>query len=435
MHGSAPCILQIRGPTLTVFLRLRASVGFEPQRGSGFLDDKFFIALLNPAIALTLAAAFLLLWLYRRQRFHLAMVAVAYSGSAVGFLLQYFVLPVGLPVSRLLSCLSFTIAVFALASAIIARCGRQPPWGQIGLLGLGGIAAFSWFMFVEPDLTWRVFAINFAFGGICLVVAAELRSLPERGAVMSIMIALALLSAANFLVRPIVAMALSGPYVGYDGFYTSFYWTTAMLSHAVFSLLIALSLFTDEALAMMHKLRSDSLTDPLSGLLNRRGFEARASALLEMCAPSKLPVALVVADLDRFKALNDRHGHAAGDRVIAEFAARLRTAAGTRAIAGRLGGEEFAVLLPMADPAAARLFAEAVRTVFSADAIDGLPREVRATASFGIASRSGEEGLSELMGRADEALYHAKRGGRDSVRVSYQRTPEPLASGVFLDTA
>jgi diguanylate cyclase (GGDEF)-like protein len=399
------------------------------------LDNELFIALLNPAIALTLAAAFFLLWLYLRQRFHLVMVAVAYAGSALGFLLQYFVLPVGLPVSRLFSVLGFTVAVFALAGAIIARHGRKPPWVQIGLLGLGGIAGFSWFMFVEPDLTGRVFAINFAFGGICLVVVAELRAVREGGAVERMMIALALLSAVNFLVRPVLAMALYGPYHTYDGFYTSFYWTTAVLSHAVFSLLIALSLFTDEALVMMHKLHSDSLTDPLSGLLNRRGFETRASALIETCARTKLPVALIVADLDRFKALNDRHGHAAGDRVIAEFAMRLRMAAGTRAIAGRMGGEEFAVLLPMADPAAARLFAEAVRTIFSGEAINGLPREVRVTASFGIAARSGGESLAELTCRADEALYHVKRGGRDGVRVSYQRAPEPLASDGFLLTA
>ncbi len=137
----------------------------------------------------------------------------------------------------------------------------------------------------------------------------------------------------------------------------------------------------------------------------------------------------MIADLDRFKALNDRHGHAAGDRVIAEFAARLRIAAGTRGVAGRLGGEEFAVLLPLADPAAARLLAEAVRAVFSAEAIDGLPPEVRVTASFGVAARSGDESLADLMRRADEALYHAKKGGRDSVRVSYQRAPETPAGG------
>ncbi|HEY6632570.1 MAG TPA: GGDEF domain-containing protein [Rhizobiaceae bacterium] len=390
------------------------------------MDNEIFIALLNPAIALTLAAAFALLWFYRRHRFHLAMVAVAYAASALGFLLQHFVLSVGLPLSRLTSNLFFTIAVCALAGALIARYGRKPPWGQIAPLALAGLAAFSWFMFVEPDLTWRVFSINFAFGGICLVVAAELRTVREKGAVEWMIMALALLSAVNFLVRPVAAMSLYGAYHTYDDFHESVYWTTAVLSHAVFSLLIALSLFTDEALVMMNKLHSDSLTDALSGLLNRRGFEARASALITACERSRLPVTLIVADLDRFKVLNDRHGHAAGDRVIAEFASRLKMAVGTRAVAGRLGGEEFAVLLPMADLASARLLADAVRAVFSNAPIDGLPPEIRVTASFGVAARSGDESLAELTRRADEALYHVKRGGRDGVRVSYQHAPEML---------
>jgi diguanylate cyclase (GGDEF)-like protein len=390
-----------------------------------FLETNLFISLLNPAIALVLASGFVILRLYQKHRPYLSALVIAYMASATGFLLQHFTLPVvGFALSRLVSNISFTLAAFCLAGAIVARYGRRVPYAAFGILGGGGLAAFSWFMFVEPDLTSRIFATNFAFGGISLVVAAELRVVPNRGPVERILVVLSLLSGLNFIVRPLAAVAIHGPYISYEGFYSSLYWTTAVLSHALLSLLLALSLFTAEALDVLKALRSESLTDPLSGLLNRRGFEARATTLLDLCTPGRLPVALVVADLDRFKALNDRHGHAAGDRVITEFAARLKTAAGTRGVAGRLGGEEFAVLLPLADPAAARLLAQAVRAVFSAEAINGLPPELRVTASFGVAARSGDESLADLMRRADEALYHAKKGGRDSVRVSYQRAPE-----------
>ncbi|WP_292274803.1 GGDEF domain-containing protein, partial [Mesorhizobium sp.] len=123
-------------------------------------------------------------------------------------------------------------------------------------------------------------------------------------------------------------------------------WTTALLSHALLSLLIALCLFTAAALDVLKALKAETHTDPLSGLLNRRGFEDRAALLLDQCAKAGFPVALVLADLDHFKALNDQHGHEAGDRVIADFAAKLRFATGARGAAGRIGGEEFAVLLP-----------------------------------------------------------------------------------------
>ncbi|MBL8576596.1 MAG: GGDEF domain-containing protein [Mesorhizobium sp.] len=392
------------------------------------MDNGLFISLVNPAIALTLAMAFLALWLYRRDRPHLVLIAMAYTGSAVGFLLQYFTLPIGLPATKLFSNLGFMVASLGIAATVIRQCGRQVPWFGMGLFVVGGLAGFSWFIFVEPDITLRVLLLNFSIGGISLVVAAELRVIRDKTPIQKVMLALAVLSGMNFLVRPVVSVALNGPFTGYENLYSSLYWTTALFSHAILSLMIALCLFTVEALDLTATLRSESLTDPLSGLLNRRGFETKASKLLDSCISSGLPVSLVVADLDRFKSLNDRHGHAAGDKVIIEFATRLRDAAGSRAVAARIGGEEFAVLLPMADPAAARLFAEAVRTVFSGNAIAGLPLDVRVTGSFGISSHSGGESLDDMLHRADEALYHAKKSGRDGVRVSYQRLPEAVAS-------
>ncbi len=399
------------------------------------MNTGLFISLLNPSISVVLACGFHLLWRYQKNRRYLAILALAYAGSAAGFLLQQFLLPIGLAPTKLFSCTVFVLAAICMSSAVVARFGRRVPIVPFLVLGLGGLASFSWFMFVDNDLSWRIFSINFALGGISLIVAVELRAIARNGPVERILFALALLSGLNFLARPILAIALSGPYQSYDGFYTSLYWTTSVLSHAVLSLLIALTLFTAEALDLFKDLRSETLTDPLSGLFNRRGFEVRSKMLLQQCAKGKLPVAVVVADLDRFKELNDRHGHAAGDLVIIEFSSRLRVAAGARGVAGRLGGEEFAVLLPLADPAAARLLAEAVRSVFSTEAIDGLPPEVRVTASFGVAGRCGGEGLDSLMRRADEALYHAKKGGRDRVRVSYERLPEMVPSNAGLKIA
>ena len=232
-------------------------------------------------------------------------------------------------------------------------------------------------MFVDPDLTWRIFAMHFALGGICLLVAAELRALLYKSLADRLLLLLALLSGLNFFARPIVVVWIHGPFESYAGFYESLFWTTAILSHAVLSLLIALSLITLAVLDVIHDLKAETHLDPLSGLLNRRGFEARAATLLNLCAAARMPVSLVVADLDHFKRLNDKLGHAAGDRVIVEFAARLKTAAGARGVAGRLGGEEFAILLPLTDIAAARTLAEAVRAIFAADAIEGVPSDIR----------------------------------------------------------
>ncbi|AZO57494.1 MULTISPECIES: diguanylate cyclase [unclassified Mesorhizobium] len=395
------------------------------------MDTGLFIALLNPTIALALGAAFLVLWFHQRHRPYLAVLAASYCISAPGFLFQYFTLPIGVVLTKLVSNICFTIAACCLSGAIIARYGRKVPAVGIAVLAGGGLAAFAWFLFVTPDLTWRILAMNFGFGGVSLLVAAELRPVRNNGPTEMILFVLSLLSSVNFFVRTLVVVIAHGPFASYDGFYGSSYWTTALLSHALLSLLIALCLFTAAALDVMKALKTETHTDPLSGLLNRRGFEERATMLLQRCAVAKFPVALVLADLDHFKALNDVHGHAAGDRVIADFAAKLRSATGARGAAGRIGGEEFAALLPLTDLAAARLFAEAVRTIYSAGGVDGLPAGTKVTASFGVAARSGDETLEPLMRRADEALYKAKKNGRDSVRLSYERpetvfVPEPL---------
>ena len=391
------------------------------KRGSGCLNNLIFTSLVSPVIALTLAVPFVALWFNRRERSYLLAIATAYGGASLGFLLQAFTLPIGVLETKLLSNIAFVLSALVLAGAIITRYGRPVPWLPLGLVALGGLAAFYWYLFLQPTLAWRVLATNLTLAAISLMAAAELRRLPDRGLIEKALLALALLSGLNFIIRPIGLVAFYGPPLSYENLYTSLYWTTSLFSHAVFSLLIALSLLAAEALDVIRTLRSESLTDPLSGLLNRRGFDVRAAAMLGVHRSSNLPVSLIVADLDRFKALNDRHGHAAGDRVIAEFGAQLQKAAGPGALAARLGGEEFAVLLPMAGPATARLFAEGVRAQFSASPIEGLPDEVRVSGSFGVASRIADETLYELARRADEALYHAKRDGRDIVRVFSSR--------------
>jgi diguanylate cyclase (GGDEF)-like protein len=379
-------------------------------------------------MALIIAAAFMLVWAHQRQRRHLAVLAAGYALSAVGFLLQYFTLPIGFGPSRLASVTAFLLSGAFVSAAVTALYRKHVPATGLAVFGLTGLGSFSWFMFVEPDLTWRLYAVNFALGAMTLLVAAELRSAAASRPVERVLFVLALLAGLNFLLRPLVVVALNGNHETHE----SLYWTTAIVSHALLSLLIAFTLLASAVLDVIHDLRAETLTDPLSRLLNRRGFEARAGELLDLNARARLPVSLVIADLDRFKALNDQFGHAAGDRVIVAFSDRLKRAAGARGVAGRLGGEEFALLLPGSGLAAATQVAEAVRAGFSGTPIEGLARPARATASFGVAALSGDETLTELFARADEALYRAKTSGRDGVRSCTRRAGQGTGAAALL---
>jgi len=164
--------------------------------------------------------------------------------------------------------------------------------------------------------------------------------------------------------------------------------------------------------------RVNALTDALTGLPNRRALFEVADALGQSRQIGDLAISVLIFDIDHFKRTNDRFGHALGDRVLKLFAATASARLnGTRLIA-RLGGEEFAAILPGVDSAEALIAGEAVRDRFanSAAFVDGLP--VGATVSVGVASDSAITGdLNGLFRRADAALYVAKRAGRNRVEI------------------
>jgi diguanylate cyclase (GGDEF)-like protein len=162
-----------------------------------------------------------------------------------------------------------------------------------------------------------------------------------------------------------------------------------------------------------------SETDALSGLANRRGFDVRALRVLAAARRLERPVSVVLFDLDHFKTLNDTYGHASGDEVIRTFADILGKLSPRGSVLGRIGGEEFAVLVAGEEAKGAQDLAEAVRCAASQPRCDPHPSF---TVSAGVALVRTSESLSEAIRRADSALYRAKREGRDRVCLAEAST-------------
>ena len=181
----------------------------------------------------------------------------------------------------------------------------------------------------------------------------------------------------------------------------------------IFGMIMALSALRAVVLEALERYRLQALTDPLSGLYNRRGFEAAVTA-------KALPgSSVVLCDIDRFKTINDRFGHDAGDKVIAALAETIRTSLPTGSTAARLGGEEFVIHLPEMAPNAAAAFADMVRLAFTARDWRAIGIGLDPTASFGVAGVSAhDESVHEAVRRADVRLYDAKQSGRDRVSVT-----------------
>ncbi len=164
-------------------------------------------------------------------------------------------------------------------------------------------------------------------------------------------------------------------------------------------------------IANRHK--SDAMTDPLTGLLNRR---ALLDSSIEFVPAG---TAVIMMDLDHFKAINDQFGHDAGDQVLKTFAELVRANIRAHDLAARIGGEEFCLVLSDSNPKAAASVAERIRSQIEAMTISTSFGPIRATISAGICIRSAEiETLQVLLNRADEALYEAKASGRNRVEVS-----------------
>jgi diguanylate cyclase (GGDEF)-like protein len=184
--------------------------------------------------------------------------------------------------------------------------------------------------------------------------------------------------------------------------------------------LMAVLVIASDMAARMNRLAE---TDTLTGLMNRRGIERAAKAAIERCHTAGRPLTALIADLDLFKKINDMYGHGIGDLALQRFSAYLRTSAPDPELLGRLGGEEFVLLLENTTEAQALLLTEQIRAgvaqIPTADL--GL---ISMTSSFGIAEMlPGDHVMVDMLARADSALYAAKSAGRD--RVYAFPTPQP----------
>ncbi len=163
-----------------------------------------------------------------------------------------------------------------------------------------------------------------------------------------------------------------------------------------------------------------ALTDSLTGLPNRRATEDWATRQLSGAARHGFAVWIVIADLDRFKRINDSYGHEAGDQVLKKFAAIVRTNTRSSNLCGRLGGEEFVIVLSQTDRSGACIAIERLRQNLEHEKFDFAGSAVSVTASFGISGFQGKGApqFSELLRQADDALYVAKRNGRNRVQFA-----------------
>jgi diguanylate cyclase (GGDEF)-like protein len=391
-------------------------VDFQIMPGAGF------ILAINLFVAGLFAVAFFLVSANNKADQVARWFAIAYL-FGVGYFVFEFVLPLQ-ETPQLATFGGFAAFLAALTAGTIGvarRYGGPFPGTLIGVTFT--LSLFSgYFYTVLPRgtlLTMMLYQAPYAVQQIiCAYIIWRSRS---RGKMDQGLMLIFVLSAAQFLSKPFLANLTDGPGATAQDYIATTYALYSQTAGAVLSVGTGLLMLTILVRDLLEQVTVRSETDPLSGLLNRRGFDERAEPGLTGTSRGGIPASLVVADLDHFKSINDTFGHDAGDRVIRAFAQLLERSAPQRATLARMGGEEFAVFMPGQNLAGARLFAESVRAAFAALPVEGLPEGRRFTASFGVVESTGSESLSDLRRRADAALYAAKRDGRDRVCISGDR--------------
>jgi diguanylate cyclase (GGDEF)-like protein len=204
----------------------------------------------------------------------------------------------------------------------------------------------------------------------------------------------------------------------YDANFSTSIWVTAfsveLVLYAICTVFVIFMLVSDRTVAA-HK--NAASTDPLTGLFNRRGFAEACSRVIEREAIAGRPVTVMIFDIDHFKSINDRFGHPAGDEILKLFAVVIASNLRLSDLSGRIGGEEFAALLPCSLEEGV-IVADRMRQVFEDSNIVCDEGPVDTTVSIGVAGGPAGTELEVLLAAADTALYQAKRNGRNRVEAA-----------------
>lgn len=262
--------------------------------------------------------------------------------------------------------------------------------------------------------TWGLFLV----GALGAVLARRLVLRP-RDAHELLLGLLAVALVASGAVRVVFLHTWDGPYEPHFVYLPPALLAPVALMHGVLPVVYAMALSNVVNARLQSRLHERAATDQLTGLLARQALIEGVGPLLEQMRQGRIKaLAMVMIDLDHFKLVNDRHGHAVGDAVLRLAARLLRGELRGSASLGRFGGEEFVALLPVEDLGVAQRVAGRMREALEgADWSSVLPRPERVTASLGLTMVAHDESFERALARADEALYVAKNGGRNQVQV------------------
>lgn len=370
------------------------------------MNSQIILSLLNPLVTWFIAALLLALWIYQRPKRHILLFALGFFLGGLAFAIRDFGMReeiLGEVPGRAIANLLFLGTTLAICLAVHVYYRLRIPVVAFLLVSAVGAVSFSWALFAVNDIVMRVLSVHLTLLALVVITFARVLPLRQRAPVDLAILFGGVAGIINLLL-PLLFLARAND---------TTYWTMTLVTSVLLEVILSLIFLVVVASEILQALRSEARTDVLSGLLNRRGFEEDVTGLL-VAGQERAP-ALILMDIDHFKSVNDRYGHAVGDEVIRTCGMLLNSVAGSDIRVGRVGGEEFAVCLADGGAAVARDLAEMLCCRLATTTVSMRVPTLRTTGSFGVAPARDGEDLTSLLARADEALYAAKRSGRNRV--------------------
>ncbi len=379
------------------------------------ISPVFYILISMVFTSTALAVIFFLAWKTQGEKPYALSWSVAFMAAT----LQWFF---ALNVSLFSSAEAQFLLVNALALVLITlsirghsqrtNCNFVPGnlWPYTGAV----FAIIVWTTLIDPHVGWRT-ALAPAYACITLFVSALMiirhRERP-RAAEWATAVSIILFATSQGIAAGMAMLQGAGGDESYRSLYLHYNFIALPAGYITTSMFIIFMLASD----LSAQMKDIAIRDELTGLLNRRGFKEHGRRAFSHARRNGTPLSVIMTDIDRFKFINDKYGHSAGDAALVHFSRILEEAHRGEDIVARVGGEEFALLLPGTELRDALAIADQLCDNIGATPMDMTSVGLPMTSSFGVATISeNDHTLDDMVLRADRALYRSKRAGRNQV--------------------
>lgn len=381
------------------------------------------VGLINPGMSLIFAAGGFALWLRDRSLIYVLGYVMAAVLIGFSFAINHYSQDPGQgAVQMLVAGLSIT-AVISLVWSMCHRLGQSTP---LKLWIAGAVVTVGLVYFTDPgrDVSASLLAVNIYCGVVMVMGGQIMAQAHSKQLVDRLLVWIFAIVAAQFFIRPVMIVMMGGAmstaeYRGSAGH------AVLVVTAAMFTLVLTAAILAATISDQIKAVRQAVRKDELSGLLRRSAFEEEARTLIAKAQADNRMLSMVIADIDHFKQVNDRWGHPAGDAAIRAFGQIMAATIRPADLAGRIGGEEFCIIVADCAGSAAGAVAERLRCALAAQSLAEMGADCTLSASFGVAELRADDGYGEIYSRADAALYRAKKDGRNRVVVDGHGTAPP----------